>query len=164
MQTRTANSIYVYKTHILPLSRCDDYQVADDSYDVRGWDVIGADGEKFGKVHELLMDLNAMKVRYLDININPDFLDMEDDLQMIVPIGTAILNGDDENVILSKVNSHELYNYPLYKREPVYIIRDYERAVKEYYEGEGKFEHRRFDEEFYEHENYDDARFYNRYE
>jgi len=160
METNAMNKIYIYKNHLLPLSRCEDYQVADDSYDVRGWDVIGADGEKFGRVHELLMDVNAMKVRYLDININKDFLDHEDELQMLVPIGTAILNGDDKNVILADVNSHEIYNYPLYKREPIFVMRDYERAVKEYYEGDGKYEHRRFQDGFYEHENYNDDLFY----
>lgn len=160
METKAGNTIYVYKNHLLPLSRCEEYQVAGDSYDVRGWDVIGADGEKFGRVHELLLDLNAMKVRYLDININKDFLDHEESLQMLVPIGTAILNADDKNVILADINSHEIYNYPLYKRDPIYVMRDYERAVKEYYEGKGKYEHRKFHDEFYEHKNYDDEKFY----
>ncbi len=163
MDTRTTNNVHIYRNHILPLSRCEEYQVADDSYDVRGWDILGSDGQKFGKVHELLIDINAMKVRYLDININNDFLeDDDDDLQMIVPIGTAILNGDDKNVILAELKSTDIRTYPLYKREPVFIMRDYERAVKEYHQNQGRFEDRRFNREFYEHEHYDDDRFYNK--
>lgn len=145
----------------MPLSRCDDYQVADGDKDVRGWDVIGADGEKFGTVHELLVDLDAMKVRYLDINIKDEYLDEGENLQMIVPVGTAILNKDDDNVVLPNIRTDGLREYPLYKREPIYLMRDYERAVKAYYAGEGKYEHRRFND-FYEDEYYNDSNFYNR--
>lgn len=159
METKT-DTTYIYKNHLLPLSRCDEYQVSDEDEDVRGWDVLGADGEKFGTVHELLVDLDAMKVRYLDINIHDDILD-DDNLQMIVPVGTAILNKDDDNVVLPKVKIEDLRDYPLYKREPIYLMRDYERAVKDYYAGEGKYEHRRFND-FYENEYYNDTNFYNR--
>ena len=155
------NTPYIYKNHLLPLSRCEDYQVADGDSDVRGWDVIGSEGEKFGKIHDLLVDLNAMKVRYLDIDINDSVWDDDEKLQMIVPVGTAILNKDDKNVVLPKVSVANLRAYPLYRREPIYLMRDYERAVKDYYSGEGKYEHRRFND-FYEGEYYNDTNFYKR--
>jgi len=55
-------------SNLMPLSRMEDFQVASDNPDVRGWDVLANDGKKIGKVEDLLVDRNARDVRYLAVS------------------------------------------------------------------------------------------------
>lgn len=48
-----------------PLSELYDFEVADDSPDVRGWEVTAAGGERIGRVIDLLVDTRLMTTRYL---------------------------------------------------------------------------------------------------
>ncbi|HEX9944891.1 MAG TPA: PRC-barrel domain-containing protein [Thermoanaerobaculia bacterium] len=59
---------------IAPLKELKDYKVASDDPDVRGWNVIGRDGRTIGEVNDLLVDTAAMRVRYLDVELDPDLL------------------------------------------------------------------------------------------
>lgn len=59
---------------IAPLKDLKDYQVAKGDPDVRGWEVAGRDGRRVGKVNDLLVDTGAMRVRYLDVVLDPDLL------------------------------------------------------------------------------------------
>jgi hypothetical protein len=51
------------------LSKSSEYEVAPNEADVRGWTVVGRDGEKIGKVDDLLVDPARMKVAQLDVDI-----------------------------------------------------------------------------------------------
>ena len=55
---------------MVPLDQLDDFRVASGDPDVRGWEVVGSDGGKIGEVDELLVDTRAMKVRYLDVDLD----------------------------------------------------------------------------------------------
>src|SRR5690606_11481762 len=46
------------------------YGVAADDPDPRGWEVIASDGRTIGEVHELIVDTAALKVRYLDCDVD----------------------------------------------------------------------------------------------
>jgi PRC-barrel domain protein len=61
-------------SHIAPLKDLKDYKVAKDDPDVRGWTVTGRDGRKIGEVNDLLVDTVAMRVRYLDVELDRDLL------------------------------------------------------------------------------------------
>jgi len=50
---------------LIPLSEAKGYRVAENNEDVRDWDVRGNDGEKIGKVNDLLIDTAIDKVKYL---------------------------------------------------------------------------------------------------
>lgn len=50
-----------------PLADLPQYDVADEDPDIRGWQVIAADGADVGRVHELIVDVVAMEVRYADV-------------------------------------------------------------------------------------------------
>ena len=50
-------------SQIAPLKELKDYKVAKEDPDVRGWILIGRDGRVIGKVHDLLVDTGAMRVR-----------------------------------------------------------------------------------------------------
>ncbi|HYW51219.1 MAG TPA: PRC-barrel domain-containing protein, partial [Gemmatimonadaceae bacterium] len=49
-----------------------DFKIAEGEPDIRGWDVRGTDGQKIGKVEDLLVDTAAMKVRYIEVHLDKD--------------------------------------------------------------------------------------------
>jgi uncharacterized protein (TIGR02271 family) len=51
------------------LSELSGYNVGPDDPDVRGWNVVGSDGEKLGKVDDLLVDTERMKVAALEVDM-----------------------------------------------------------------------------------------------
>src|SRR5688572_8385324 len=61
-------------SQIAPLKELKDYKVAKEDPDVRGWNVIGRDGRMVGEVHDLLVDTGEMRVRYLDVELDPSLL------------------------------------------------------------------------------------------
>ena len=50
----------------------DDFRIAEGEPDIRGWDVRGTDGQKIGKVEDLLVDTAAMKVRYIEVRLDKE--------------------------------------------------------------------------------------------
>ena len=79
------------------LKELDNYQVADGSEDIRGWEVHTRDGRKIGKVDELIIDTSALRARYIEVKVDKDVSGSDDDRWALVPIGTAQLN---ENCLL----------------------------------------------------------------
>ena len=51
------------------LSDLDDMRIVEGESDIRGWSVRGMDGEKVGKVEDLLVDTASMKVRYIEVRL-----------------------------------------------------------------------------------------------
>ncbi|WP_299986682.1 PRC-barrel domain-containing protein [uncultured Pontibacter sp.] len=114
---------------LVPLGELKDYQVAKDNTDVRGWRVVGADGEKIGDVKDLIVDMQAMKVRYLSVLGEHRFFDRDRDTFLLVPIGAAALDRKGKNIFLSSVDSGSISRYPVYPGGP--ISTDYEYAVRD---------------------------------
>jgi hypothetical protein len=155
-----------------------DLQVADGDPDIRGWDVRTADGEKIGTVKDLIVDTGLMKVRYIEASINKDVLNASDDRHVLIPIGSARLDDDEDDVYLSSsiVDPRTL---PPYDRKA--LSREYEVALRERFPGTtGAFgdagtnrastdrqatapladQRQRDDDDFYRDDLYDDARFF----
>lgn len=147
----------VYGTALVPLSQMDDVKVAKEYPDVRGWDIVGGDGEKLGKVKDLIIDVRQMKVRYLDVDLKKNILDTDEDYHILIPLGVAILNRDDHNVIVTAITKANLPDFPFYRREPIYVIRSYENAVRAFFDNRQVLRDRG---EFYQHQHFDDTGFY----
>ena len=47
------------------------YRIAEGDPDIRGWEVVGGDGQRIGEVNDLLVDTAAGKACYLDIQLDP---------------------------------------------------------------------------------------------
>jgi photosynthetic reaction center H subunit len=103
-----------------------DYEVADHHPDVRGWDVIASDGHKIGDVKDLVADTSAMKVRYLDIELDSDYRRTDDESRVLVPIEHARLIEDDDVVRLDAVASHQARDIPAHRGT---FDREYEGRV-----------------------------------
>jgi PRC-barrel domain len=55
-----------------PLGGLHNYRIVEGDSDVRGWEVVEANGNKVGKVADLIVDTSAGKVLYLDVALLPD--------------------------------------------------------------------------------------------
>jgi PRC-barrel domain protein len=60
---------------VLPLRRLHDFRIAEGDPDVRGWEVLGADGRKIGVVDDLLVDTGVLKARYLEVILDPSLFE-----------------------------------------------------------------------------------------
>jgi photosynthetic reaction center H subunit len=103
-----------------------DYEVADHHPDIRGWDVVASDDRKIGDVKELIADTTAMKVRYLDIELDSDHRRSDEESRVLVPIEHARLIEDDDVVRLDAVASHQARDIPTHRGT---FDRDYEGRV-----------------------------------
>lgn len=108
------------------ISELSNYEVADHHPDVRGWDVVASDGHKIGDVKDLVADTAAMKVRYLDIELDNDYRRTDEESRVLVPIEQAQLIEDDDTVRLDAVASHEARDIPTHRGT---FDRDYEARV-----------------------------------
>lgn len=115
---------------VVPLDQLDDFKVADGDPDIRGWDVISSDGRKIGEVDQLLVDTNAMKVRYLDVDLDGELLGgSASDRHVLIPIGYARLDDADDRVIVDQLASSDVAGLPEYTQGP--LTRDFESSVRQ---------------------------------
>ncbi|HYW05829.1 MAG TPA: DUF2382 domain-containing protein [Longimicrobium sp.] len=112
---------------VVPLGQLDDFKVAEGDPDVRGWSVVASDGRTIGEVDELLIDTGAMKVRYLDVEVENGLM-TEPDRHVLVPIGYARLDQDADRVIVDNISSADLRTMPAYDQSA--LTRDYESSVR----------------------------------
>ena len=110
---------------IIPLDEMDDFEVAEGDPDVRGWQVCGADGGRNGEVDELLVDTEALKVRYLDVGL--DDSPPSQDRHILIPIGYARLHESDDRIVVDELDGERLAQLPPYAQEP--LTRDFENAL-----------------------------------
>ena len=88
------------EVRILPLGELKDLQVAEGYPDIRGWKVDSADGVHVGKVHELLVDEDSMRTRYLDVRLTSELAAAPQDRDVLIPIGSAQLDDAGKRVIV----------------------------------------------------------------
>lgn len=117
-------------SRIAPLSDADDFEVAEGYPDVRGWRVNAADGSEVGKVHELLVDLDSMRTRYLDVRLTADVAATSEDRDVLVPIGAARVD-DDRDVVTVPLTVERIGLLPPYDHGAV--TRDQEYEVRRHF-------------------------------
>lgn len=141
---------------VVPLDQLDDFEIADGDPDIRGWDVHTADGRRIGEVDDLLVDRLAMKVRYLDVDLDDEIDRADDDRHILVPIGYARLDEDDDRVVVDTLSRDDLAAMPLYDHAPV--TREYETTLRGQFDRGGSVP--ATDDDFYASDIYDPDRFY----
>jgi photosynthetic reaction center H subunit len=98
---------------IAPLAALRDFEVAEGYPDIRGWRVESADGREVGKVHELLIDVDNMRTRYLDVRLASAIAATPGDRDVLVPIGTAQV-ADGADVVRVPLTAERVGLLPLY--------------------------------------------------
>ena len=141
---------------VVPLDQLDDFEVADGEPDVRGWEVLAADGSRIGEVDDLLIDTAAMKVRYLDVDLHEDVVGDSGDRHILVPIGYARLDESKDHVFVDNLTTDQLRGMPVYEHGQ--LTRDYETTLRQ--QLDRNFSGTTQDRDFYAADLYDSDRFY----
>lgn len=152
------------------LEELNDYQVASDDPDVRGWEVKDKNGKIIGKVANLLVNKNTERVVYLDVEVDSniidanhkpyatpssagvhEFLNKEGENHLIIPIGMADLDTRNK-LVLSNHVSHTTFLETKRKTKNAVVYRDYEIVIMETYQKERPISSYPLNDEFYEQE------------
>jgi uncharacterized protein (TIGR02271 family) len=81
--------------HLTSLKELGGYEVSREDPDVRGWTVVAADGQRMGKVRDLIVDTDRMKVEYLELDG-----DGADAGPLRVPVSSAQLDTQQREVVV----------------------------------------------------------------
>lgn len=93
------------------------YEIAKGEDDITGWDVKDGQGNKLGDVDDLIFDEGSLKVRYLILDLDDnDDLGLED-RKVLIPIGMAQLDEEDDDVILPNITTEHLRSLPDYDKD-----------------------------------------------
>ncbi len=148
--------------HLVVLSDSD-YEIADGQPDVTGWNVIDIQGQKIGEVDDLLFNPESRKVRYLIVDMEDNDLDLEVERKILIPIGIAELHTQNDDVVLPDVSVEQLSDLPPYDGES--LTPETETTIRNVFDGNsagglmlGADSYHI--NEFYDHEHFDDAKFY----
>lgn len=117
------------KNSLYRLGKLDKFEVAKNNPDVRGWTVIDLNGERIGKVDEFIVDTEAQKVRYLDVELDKDVAQTTGKGHILVPIGMARLHKNDDNVLVERLDRATVQHYPAYDGGTV--SREYENSLRQ---------------------------------
>jgi sporulation protein YlmC with PRC-barrel domain len=163
---------------IAPLSELKDFQVSEGYKDIRGWRVDSADGKEVGKVHDLLVDLDGMRTRYLDVRLHSAIAASHGDRDVLIPIGSARI-ADEGDVVVVPLTAERVTLLPMYDHGV--LSRTYESEVRRHFTlGEAaagtaaaataataatvatadRAVDKPVERGFYDHEAYDDRRFF----
>lgn len=136
-----------------PLGDLDTFEIAKNIPDPRGWDVMTSDGSKIGRVHELIVDTNARRTRYIDVSLDRKALNLANDRDVLIPIGDAQLDSSADEVVIGGLTPKQLADLPEFNQGD--ITREYEsrllrnfgtRATVDVSEGSDFYTDRHFDE------------------
>ncbi|GEO06167.1 hypothetical protein AAE02nite_38310 [Adhaeribacter aerolatus] len=111
-----------------------DFEIADGQPNIKGWTIKNPQGQTIGEVEELIFDVQSRKVRYMVVDLENSVLDLEP-RNVLVPIGLAQLNEDDDDVILPNVTADQLRALPVYEKNR--IGRDTETSIRSIFGGLG---------------------------
>jgi sporulation protein YlmC with PRC-barrel domain len=143
---------------VVPLDQLDDLQVAAGEPDVRGWDVIAADGRRIGEVDQLLVDTAARRVRYLDVGLDGALAGRpNEERHVLIPIGYAYVDPAGDRVVVDTLESRDVAGLPEYHHGP--LTRDFETTLRRRIDA-GYTGSLHTDPEFYQAGLYDDSRFF----
>lgn len=140
-----------------------DFEIADGQPNIKGWKVKDISGNKVGEVEELIFDKVARKVLYIVVDLDKNDLN-PDSKNVLLPIGLATLHESDDEVTIAELASKQLYRLPEYEKGN--ITPSTESAIRNTFSGlaaavaAGATSYESHPEGFYEHEHFDQKRFY----
>ncbi|HEX3383565.1 MAG TPA: PRC-barrel domain-containing protein [Mucilaginibacter sp.] len=78
-------------THRLEELHDSDFELVDGQPDIIGWDIKSESGKKVGEIADMLFERGSRKVRYLVVDLDDNELGIEEDREVLIPIGLAEL-------------------------------------------------------------------------
>ena len=93
------------------LSDTHDYKVAEDDPDIRGWDVV-AGATEIGEVSDLIVDPSAMKVRFVEVELDRSAFNLTEQKRVTVPVGSVEVDATAKQVRVSGMRARVLVLQP----------------------------------------------------
>lgn len=102
------------------LAELSDYRIADGDPDPRGWAVRAQDGQRVGRIHDLVVDTEVRKARYLDVLLDEDAV-LEHHHHVLVPAEVVRIGEHEhqEREITVDATTEQLRGLPDYQGEPL---------------------------------------------
>ena len=94
-----------------------DFEIADYQPDITGWEIFDSAGDYIGDVDDLIFDKESYKVRYLVTNL--EGFDLDEEKQVLIPIGLVTLKEDEDEVLLTEAISSKLALLPKYDNQRI---------------------------------------------
>ncbi|SDB46139.1 PRC-barrel domain-containing protein [Flavobacteriaceae bacterium MAR_2010_188] len=139
------------KKHLHNLDELSDYKVADGYPNVKGWSVKDKDNRVIGEVENLLVNLEAQRVVYLDVEVDKtildanydpysssahsevrEFINKDGENHVIIPIGLVDIN-EAQKFVYTQTVDHRTFAETKRYRQGSDINRNYEVAVLDSY-------------------------------
>jgi sporulation protein YlmC with PRC-barrel domain len=134
------------------LDELSDYKIDSDYSDIRGWEVVDADNRTIGEVDNLLVNKDAERVVYLDVEVDDSlaaearkmqdlpanegahgFMNEEGENHLIIPVGVVSLDEDNKKVFTKDIG-HDKFIRTQWFSKGAHIDRDYEmRTFRNYF-------------------------------
>lgn len=150
------------------LHELSDYKVDSDYPDVRGWDVTDNNNRTIGKVDNLLVNKDAKRVVYLDVEVDKTIIDdgheefqrsasegvhgfvnREGETHLIIPIGMVDIQENDKRVHTDQIDYDTFKGTKRFSKGSD-IDQEYERTVYQTYRPNEELDRSSFDDEFYQ--------------
>ena len=104
---------------IIPLAEARDFKLARGAPNLRGWTVFAGDNERVGTVTDMLVDPEAMKVRFVSVDLADDLFNLREDRHVLVPMETVELRERGEDAWIQGASAGQIAALPAYTGGPV---------------------------------------------
>jgi hypothetical protein len=143
---------------LAPLSQLKDFQVSEGYTDVRHWRVESSDAREVGKVHDLLVDLEGMRTRYIVVRLLSSIAASDSDRDVLIPIGAARIAEQNDTVVVP-LTAERVSLLPAY--DHVSLFRSHESEIRRHFSlGEAAATTTAPTRGFYDNEAFNDQQFF----
>jgi hypothetical protein len=94
------------------------HQILPGEPDIRGWVVVGADGRRVGRVHDVLVDLHGLTARHLEITLDRGVAERAGASTIVVPVESLQAAPIRSEVHLHAVTTYDLVDVPGFATGP----------------------------------------------
>lgn len=153
-----ANDENVKSNHLQELGGSD-FEIVDDQPNIKGWEVLGPEGQDLGSVAELLFDASSRKVRYIVLDLADNEWNLEE-RDVLIPIGLAELDNERDEVLLPLVTAEQLAALPDYSKNEISL--ETEMTIRTIFMNADPVTTASYQDNFYGHEHFNEDRLYSR--
>jgi hypothetical protein len=101
------------------LERLRAHRIAPGEIDIRGWIALAEDDRRVGRVRDVIVDTDALTVRYVELSLDPHLTANSGSRRLVVPIGCARVSAHRPHVHLPGITSRELLHAPRFGARPI---------------------------------------------
>jgi hypothetical protein len=109
------------------------HQILPGEPDIRSWVVVGADGRRVGRVHDVLVDLHGLTARHLEVKLDPGVATRAGATTIVVPVESLQVAPIRSEVHLHKVTTDDLEDVPSFATGPEPVQEDRLESLQRFF-------------------------------